>query len=115
MRRKTDWQIVDDIAKTIAAKEVNRTDPDVDCRVSPNVGELMAAAMAAAGSYAFRMGGREACETDFLAASGATFPTEITKEEMDMFNKETMSDFMDEEREFIRYKKIALFFNRRSA
>ncbi len=114
MKRKTDRRLVEDIARTIAAHQVDRTDLETDCRVSPNVGELMAAAMAAAGAYAFTMGGREACETDFLAASGAVFPKSITEAEMVRFNAETMEEIMDEEREFIRYKKIALFFNNRT-
>ena len=42
--------------------------------MTPSVGDLMAAAIAAAGQNVLLLGGRRACETDYLAACGATFP-----------------------------------------
>ena len=72
----------------------------------------MAAALAAAGSFALCIGGFTPCETDYLAASGAVFPP-VPVEELERFNRETMRDFMDEAAEHERYRKIAKFFHGR--
>lgn len=104
-------QIVHDTQRHARDTEDSPTDPDTNCRVSANVGDLMAAALAAAGSFAFCVGGCTPCETDYLAASGATFPP-VPIEELERFNRETMRDFMDEAAEHERYRKIALFFRR---
>ena len=94
--------------------EPYHTPADVDCRVTPNVGELMAAAIAAAGSYAIVTGGRVPCETDYLAASGATFPAHVTYEQMVDFNRRTLKPDMDEANEHARYRLIADFFHGRA-
>ena len=94
--------------------EPYHTPADIDCRVTPNVGELMAAALAAAGSYAIVTGGRVPCETDYLAASGATFPAHVTYEQMVDFNRRTLKPDMDEADEHTRYRLIAGFFHGRA-
>ena len=53
-----------DVRRT-AGPETYHTPEDTDCRVTANVGDLMAAAMAAAGAFALVMGGATACETDY--------------------------------------------------
>ena len=94
--------------------ELYHTPADVDCRVTPNVGELMAAALAAAGSYAIVTGGRVPCETDYLAASGATFPASVTTDQMIEFNRATLKPEMTEADEYARYRLIAGFFHGRA-
>ena len=111
MKVKTDWRHLDDVRRVSAYAESAHIDPEIDCRVSANVGDIMAAAMAAAGSFALCIGGFTPCETDYLAASGAVFPP-VPVEDLDRFNRETMRDFMDEAAEHRRYEKIALFFRR---
>ena len=110
-RLAADWQHADDVRRHEEARDFNPTDPGVDCRVSPNVGDLMAAAMAAAGTCALVLGGRTACETDYLAASGATFPY-VPLVELEAFNRRTLHADMDEAAEHARYAKIATFFRR---
>ncbi len=110
MRVRTDFGTFKDVRRC-AGPEAYHTGDDVDCRVSANVGDIMAAALAAAGSFAFCVGGFRPCETDYLAASGAVFPP-VPVEELERFNRETMHDFMDEAAEHRRYEKIALFFRR---
>ena len=110
-RTHTDWLHADDVRRTFARAEAVPADPEIDCRVSANVGDIMAAALAAAGSFAFCIGGCTACETDYLAASGAVFPP-VPIEELERFNRETMREFMDEAAEHERYAKIARFFRR---
>jgi len=77
----------------------------------PSVGDLMAAAIAAAGQNILRLGGRWACETDYLAACGATFP-DVPLAELAAFNRRTLREDMDEEQEMRRYAAIASFFRR---
>ena len=79
--------------------------------ITPSIGTAVEAAIAAAGQTVIRLGGSTACETDYLAARGATFPS-VPFEELERFNRETMRDFMDEAAEHERYRKIALFFRR---
>ena len=83
--------------------------------LTASVGALVAAAMAVAGRSPILMGGRTMCETDYLAASGATFPASVTYEQMVDFNRRTLRPEMDETDEMARYAAIAEFFNRRSA
>ena len=111
MKVKTDWRHLDDVRRVSAYAESAHIDPEIDCRVSANVGEIMAAALAAAGAFALCIGGCTPCETDYLAASGAVFPP-VPVEELERFNRETMRDFMDEAAEHERYAKIALLFMR---
>ena len=110
MKTKTDFRMFDDVRRS-AGPESYHTPDDVDCRITANVGDIMAAALAAAGAYALCIGGCTPCETDYLAASGAVFPP-VPVEELERFNRETMRDFMDEAAEHERYRKIALFFRR---
>lgn len=111
MKVKSDWRHLDDVRRVSAFAESAHIDPAIDCRVSANVGDIMAAAIAAAGQNVLLLGGRWACETDYLAACGAVFPP-VPVEELERFNRETMRDFMDEAAEHERYAKIALFFRR---
>ncbi len=111
MKVKTDWRHLDDVRRVSAYAESAHIDPAIDCRVSANVGDIMAAALAAAGSFAFCIGGCTPCETDYLAASGAVFPP-VPVEELERFNRETMRDFMDERAEHERYAKVARFFRK---
>ena len=113
MKTETDFRMFDDVRRS-AGPESYHTPDDVDCRVSANVGDLMAAALAAAGSYAIVTGGREPCETDYLAASGATFPAHVTYEQMVDFNCRTLKPDMDEADEHARYRLIAGFFHGRA-
>jgi len=106
---RTDWGTFREMLRTMPP-EPYHTDEGTDCRTTPNVGDLMAAAMAAAGSFALVMGGRTACETDYLAAQGATFPASVTREQMVEFNRRTMREDMDEAAEMARYAAIAEFW-----
>lgn len=106
---KTDYATYREVLRTMPP-EPYHTATDIDCRTTPNVGDLMAAAMAAAGSFALVMGGRTACETDYLAAQGATFPTDVTYEQMVDFNRRTLRPEMDEADEMARYAEIAKFW-----
>lgn len=110
MKVKTDWRHLDDVRRVSAFAESAHIDPAIDCRVSANVGDIMAATLAAAGAFALCIGGCTPCETDYLAASGAVFPP-VPVEELERFNRETMRDFMDEAAEHERYRKIAQFFH----
>lgn len=78
--------------------------------MTPSVGYLMAAAMAAAGQSVLRLGGSTACETDYLAACGATFPADVPLTDLVAFNRATLLPDMDEYREMRRYAAIAGFF-----
>ena len=109
----TDYATYREVLRTMPP-EPYHTPADVDCRVSANVGDLMAAALAAAGSFALVTGGRTACETDYLAASGATFPAHVSYEQMVDFNRRTLKPDMDEADEHARYRLIAGFFHGRA-
>lgn len=81
---------------------------------SANIGDVMAAALAAVGSPALiNLGGSVPCETDYLVASGAEFPSDITVEDMMDFNAKTLFHEMTEEDEVRRYEKIAMFFHKK--
>lgn len=110
---KTDYANFREVLRTMPP-EPYHTPADIDCRMTPNVGALMAAALAAAGSYAIVTGGRVPCETDYLAASGATFPAHVTYEQMVDFNRRTLKPDMDEAAEHARYRLIAGFFHGRA-
>lgn len=108
---RTDWRHFEDVRR------------DSDLRNPPkfaepvhgfgcNVGELLAAEMAAAGTQALVLGGQTPCETDYLAASGATFPADVPRAELEKFNRETLREVMDEKTEMERYAAIATFFRR---
>ena len=81
--------------------------------IGGNVGAMAAAVLAAAGATSCDFAGRVACETDYLAVSGATFPADVTREEMEDFNRRTLRDVMDEAYEQARYAAIAGFWRRR--
>lgn len=80
--------------------------------IAANVGDMMAAAMAAAGMTLCDFACRIRCETDYLAISGATFP-DVSLDELDAFNRKTLKPDMTEADEFERYRLIASFFHRR--
>ncbi len=115
MKRKTIRELAADVQRTLEYQDALRdlTDKATHCKVSANVGDLMAAALAAAGSYAIRLGGRTACETDYLAASGAEFP-DVPYAELVAFNERTLKPDMDEADEMRRYAAIARFFRRKA-
>ena len=79
-----------------------------------NVGAMAAAMLAAAGATLCDFAGRVTCETDYLAISGATFPADVTREEMEEFNRRTLRAVMDEADERARYAAIAGFFRKRA-
>ncbi len=108
------WCHVNDVQRVVeyGDSRCDLTDPETNCRVSANVGDLMAVALAAAGTYAIRLGGSTACKTDYLAASGATFPADVPIAELEEFNRRTLRDDMDESAEHERYAQIAQFFGR---
>lgn len=81
--------------------------------LTASVGALVAAAMADAGQSPILMGGRTMCETDYLAASGAVFPSSVTREEMERFNRRTLREDMTEADDMRRYAAIALFWRKR--
>lgn len=110
MKVKTDWRHIDDVRRVSAYAESAHIDPEIDCRVSANVGDIMAAAIAAAGQNVLLLGGCWACETDYLAACGATFP-EVPLAELVEFNRRTLCEDMDEAKEMRRYAAIASFFH----
>ncbi len=80
-----------------------------------NVGAMAAAMLAAAGATLCDFAGRVTCETDYLAISGATFPADVTREEMEEFTRRTLRAVMDEVDEQARYAAIAQFFRRHGA
>lgn len=81
--------------------------------LTASVGALVAAAMAAAGQSPILMGGRTMCETDYLAATGAVFPSSVTREEMEQFNRRTIREDMTEADDMRRYAAIAGFWRAR--
>ena len=80
--------------------------------LSPSVGDLMSVAIAAAGGSICDFAGRIHCMTDYLAISGARFPTTVTEEEMIAFNRQTLKPVMEEADERARYVAIASFFSK---
>ena len=80
-----------------------------------NVGDMMAAAMAAAGMTLCDFAGRIRCETDYLAISGAKFPEDVSPDELYAFNRKTLKPDMTEADEFERYRLVASFFHRRKS
>ena len=75
------------------------------------VGTMAAAVLAAAGASLCDAAGRVTCETDYLAISGATFPPDVSEEELSAFNRETLRPDMTEADERRRYEAIASFFH----
>ena len=104
----------EEMANALDKAKAALASPPRNCDVgtAANVGELMEVALAAAGSFATVTGGRTACETDYLAASGATFPASVTYEQMVEFNRRTLKPDMDEAAEMRRYALIARFWRR---
>ena len=77
-----------------------------------NVGAMAAAMLAAAGATLCDCAGRVTCETDYLAISGATFPADVTRKELEDFNRRTLRPEMDEADEQSRYAAIAKFWRK---
>ena len=111
MKNRTDWRHFEDVRRDSELRNPPKFAEPVH-GFGCNIGELMAAEMAAAGTCALILGGATPCETDYLAASGAVFPSSVTAEEMEEFNRETLRPEMDEADEFARYAAIAKFFGR---
>lgn len=91
----------------------NRLTPDATPTVNgfgANVGTMAAAIIAAAGTTLCNPAGRISCETDYLAISGATFPADVPREELEAFNRRTLRDVMSEADERLRYAAIAEFW-----
>lgn len=116
MSRRGIWQLVKDIRRVedYKANTILAQIPKAHSKVSANVGELIAVALAAVGALPAYIGGSTPCETDYLAASGAVFPS-ITVEQAEAFNRATMREEMDEAAEMRRYRMIADFFHGRAA
>lgn len=94
-------------------EEYGKGEPTDTPAFGNNVGAMAAAVIAAAGAALCDFAGRVACETDYLAVSGATFPVDVTREEMEEFNRRTLKADMDEADERARYERIADFFHGR--
>ena len=112
MSRKTDWRTFTDVRRVMEFQEPQRATETSGC-FGGNVGAIAAAVLAAAGSTLCNVAGRVACETDYLAISGAVFPPDVPREELEDFNRRTLRDVMDEADEHARYSAIAKFFHRR--
>ena len=93
-----------------AGAEYDTGKPNDTMSFGGNVGAMAAAMLAAAGATPCDFAGRVACETDYLAISGATFPADVTRKEMEEFNRRTLRDVMDEADERARYAAIAGFW-----
>lgn len=110
------WRSISDYADVAqwrdAGAEYATGEPTDTMPCGGNVGAMAAAMLAAAGATLCDVAGRVACETDYLAISGATFPADVTREEMEDFNRRTICDVMDEADERARYAAIAGFWRR---
>lgn len=115
-RQRGLYGLLKDIRKVSAynAKCIIDKMPEFNKEVSANIGNLVAAAMSAAGVLPEYIGCGSPCETDYLAASGAVFP-KVSVEQMNDFNAKTMFENMDEKDEEKRYMMIAEFFHGRAA
>lgn len=111
--RKTDWRTFKDERRVMDYQNPQSATETSGC-FGGNVGAMAAAMLASAGSTLCNFAGRVACETDYLAISGATFPTDVTHEEMERFNRRTMKADMSEADERARYERIADFFHGRA-
>lgn len=114
MSRKTDWRTFKDVRRVMEFQEPQRA-TGISQGFGGNVGTMAAAILAAAGATLCDFAGRVTCETDYLAISGATFPTDVTREEMERFNRRTLKADMSEADERARYERIADFFHGRAA
>ena len=111
MKNRTDWRHFEDVRRDSELRNPPKFAEPVH-GFGCNIGELMAAEMAAAGTQALVLGGPTPCETDYLVACGAKFPDSVTADEMEEFNRATLRPEMDEADEFARYAAIAKFFGR---
>ena len=105
------WKHIQDIrdCENFKAQQMLAKMPKADSKVSANVGELVAVAMAAVGALPNYTGGAIPCETDYLVAQGRVFPA-ISIAQAEEFNRKTIFPQMDEADEMRRYKMIAEFF-----
>lgn len=108
---RTDWRHFEDVRRDSDLRNPPKFAEPVH-GFGGNVGELMAAEMAAAGTFALVLGGPTPCETDYLAASGATFPVDVPRAELEKFNRRTLRPEMDEADEQARYAAIAKFWRK---
>lgn len=95
-----------------AGPEYGKGQPTDTTPFGGNVGAMVAAMLAAEGATLCDCAGRVTCETDYLAISGATFPADVTREELEDFNRKTLKSDMDEADEQSRYAAIAGFWRR---
>ena len=95
-------------------EEYGKGEPTDTPAFGGNVGAMAAAVLAADGATLCDFAGRVVCETDYLAISGATFPVDVTREELEDFNRKTLKPDMDEADEQARYAAIAGFFHGRA-
>ena len=79
-------------------------------QLGDSVGAMMEVAIKLAGGNIVDRVGGTFCETDYLAASGATFPVDVTREEMEEFNLRTLKPDMNEADEMARYAFIYIPF-----
>lgn len=95
-------------------EEYGRGEPTDAPAFGNNVGAMAAAVLAAAGATVCDFAGRVACETDYLAISGAVFPSDVPREELEDFNRRTLRECMSEADEQARYAAVAGFWRRRN-
>jgi hypothetical protein len=82
-----------------------------EAKFGVNVGEMMAASLAAVGRSALFIAGRYPCETDYLAAQGRKFPSDIPRPLLDMFNLMTLNEDGDDSMASeLRYNAVSIFF-----
>ena len=105
------WRDYADVVQSRGAG-AGKSEPTDTTAFGCNVGALAAAMLAAAGATVCDFG-RTPCETDYLAISGAVFPSDVPREELEEFNRRTLRECMSEADEHARYAAIAKFFHRR--
>jgi hypothetical protein len=95
-------------------EEYGKGEPTDTPALGDNIGAMAAAVLAAAGATLCNFAGRVACETDYLAISGAVFPSDVPREELEDFNRRTLRECMSEADEQARYAAVAGFWRRRN-
>ena len=114
MKAKDIKVLLNDVRRQIESiNQVSSTESSKEsCRrgLSESIGDQMAAAMAASGMEICYFAGRNPCETDYLAISGARFP-KVSSELIDRFNECTMR-LEEESASQVRYELMSKFFHK---
>ena len=116
MRARTLEELRERISLLKANAETKKTKKDTAVSsgnyVSANVGELIEVQLRAAEKTVCDIAGRTACETDWLAISGARFPKDVDNEILEEFNRITLDIDLDPDvSSKIRYECISMFFH----